>query len=74
MLNDKHYTDLHKKSGLTKETIEKCGYRSINDAWEVDFCDPYTGEVKLTIKRLDNPAEGQPKYLQPKDTKPYPYT
>jgi hypothetical protein len=73
MLNDKHYTDLHKKSGLTKETIEKCGYRSSNDAWEVDFCDPYTGEVKLTIKRLDNPAEGQPKYLQPKDTKTYPY-
>ncbi|NQY81332.1 MAG: DUF3987 domain-containing protein [Candidatus Caenarcaniphilales bacterium] len=72
ILNVKH-TESLKNSGLSLETIQKCAYRSVSDGWEVDFPDPFTGEIKLTIKRLDNPIDGMPKYLQPKDTKPYPY-
>lgn len=71
-LDYEHFKVLN-DSGLTEETIKLCGYYTTNSGWAMDFQHPYTGETELTITRLDNPKSGMPKYLQPENTKPFPY-
>lgn len=71
MLNEQHLSDL-KKSGLTEHTIRRAGYMSSAKGWEIDIRNPYTGEFKYKIIKLDD-AKGQGKYRQPEGTKPHPY-